>query len=76
MAKMGTRKVKRTSDVEGAPFSLSGGVNVFTSVLHVDLAGVVTVGSTLGIPIMREGFITDTDFLPSSEDQASLVTSA
>ncbi len=82
MATMGQRKVsekkvggKFTEPKKGsrhviapAPGLLPGAtrLNVVIPKMQVVVIATVAVGSTLGIPIMREGFVTETGLLPSS----------
>jgi hypothetical protein len=65
MAKMGQRKVSEKKEGGSDFISPVFGVNVVVPALHVEATATIAVGSTLGIPIMREGFITETDFLLS-----------
>lgn len=55
--------------------SLRAGSGLHVIIPAVQIAAVTTLaGSTLGTPIMRDGFVTDTGFLPASsasEDSAS-----
>lgn len=65
MAKMGQRKVSEKKG--GGELTLPAlGLGVLIPTIQVEAAGTVAGGSTLGTPIMREGFVTETGFLPSS----------
>ncbi len=82
MATMGQRKVsekkaggKFTEPKKGggqfiapAPVLLPGAtrLNVVIPTMQVEAIATVAIGSTLGIPIMRDGFVTETGLLPSS----------
>lgn len=66
MAKMGEGKVRerKMKAAEGLNFPISG-TSILMPTLQMGSAAVI-LGSTLGIPIMREGFTTETGLiLPS-----------
>ena len=74
MAKMGQRKVSETKKREGTGLTVPAlGLNVVIPTVQVQTSAMVSVGSTLGIPIMREGFVTETGLLPSSPVSESRV---
>jgi hypothetical protein len=84
MATMGKRTLspkKNAASLRGDPGTVLSTpklgrceVVISTTVLDVDSA--VAIGSTLGIPIMREGFVTETGLLPSSSTPTSVVSTA
>ena len=56
--------------------SLRRGSGLHVVISSVQLAATTTLaGSTLGTPIMREGFVTETGFLPSSSADEACASS-
>jgi hypothetical protein len=82
MAAMGKRKLKpKTSAVDlvvdhgitlTVPKLAQRGIVVMTTILDVNSPITGGLSSTLGIPIMRDGFVTDTRLQPSSSLAALL----
>ena len=66
-ARVGAAGPKLTPPTPSAS-SASGQGSVIIAPIHVNMGAFAgTSGSTLGVPIMREGFVTDTGFLPLSK---------
>lgn len=64
-ARVGPARAKVTPPM---PTAASGQGSVIIAPIHVNMGAFAgTSGSTLGVPIMREGFVTDTGFLPLSK---------
>lgn len=84
MATMGKSKLspkKNTASLTVGPVTaLStpklGRREVVISTTVLDANSAVAIGSTLGTPIMREGFVTETGLLPSSSTPTSVVSIA
>lgn len=76
MAKMGQGKVSKKKRDGGELTSVALGLSVIIPTIQVEATATVAVGSTLGIPIMREGFVTETGFLPSSTASAALASTS
>jgi len=52
------------------------GVGVVIPTMQMEMTTTVVIGSTLGVPIMREGFVTETGLLPSSTVTSTAIVSA
>jgi hypothetical protein len=50
----------------GGDLASTTGVSLVAVTMPIDTSMTVVIGSTLGTPIMREGFVTETGLLPSS----------
>ena len=76
MAKMGQGKVSEKKKSGGELTSPVLGLNIVIPTMQVEATAIVGIGFTLGIPIMREGFVTETGFLPLSTVSAALVSTS
>jgi hypothetical protein len=66
MAKMGQGRMSQKKKVGSELTSPTPGVSVITLTVPIEMTATVVIGSTLGVPIMRDGFVTETGLLPSS----------
>jgi hypothetical protein len=74
MAKVGTRAMTHNKRIAVRPSELplrwdaTTYVNLVVSPVQIHATSTLSVaGLGIGMPIMREGFITDTDFLPTAD---------
>lgn len=75
MAKMGQRRMSETKKAESERTLPTLGVVVVMPMLQIETTMPVVIGSTLGVPIMREGFVTETGLLPPSMLAATAIMS-
>lgn len=75
MAKMGQGKMSAERKAGDKLVATTPGLSVVIPTIQMATTAVI-IRSTLGVPIMREGFITETGFLPSSMVTSTAILSA